>query len=82
MTAITISTYGDLARYGYRLNVFCRACQRHVTLDPAMLPAGRSYINDRYRCRQCGSSRDTSGTIAPGGTWDGSGAYSWAKGKD
>ena len=46
-----------LHEHGYRLNVFCRSCSRHVFLDlPALIAAGeggRAVVGLRVRCRVC-----------------------------
>jgi len=50
---IILSTFGSLARHGYRMDVSCWRCERSVTIDLAAFPADLSYIGRRFRC-PCG----------------------------
>ena len=53
MTGITLNTFGDLLRYGYRLTGYCRQCGVHKDIDLTALPADRSYVGARFKCQVC-----------------------------
>ena len=60
---VTVSTFGDLAARGYDLWATCLPCKRSVSIDPATLPAEKSYIKTALICRQCGKRSGI--TISP-----------------
>jgi ribosomal protein S14 len=64
---ISLKTFGDLLRHGYRLTCHCRPCGRHDEMDLAKLPADRRYVGAKFKCRECGGSVSITVTrIAPG----------------
>jgi len=53
--AFPISTFGDIARLGLELRVWCLGCKRYGSVDasaPAL--ACRPFASSRFRCGQCG----------------------------
>lgn len=50
---ITLYTFGDLLRHGYKLTGFCRRCSVHKDIDLAACPADRPYVGARFKCRVC-----------------------------
>ena len=61
---IELNTLRALQEHGYRLNVFCRPCGRHVFLDlPALIAAGeggRAVVGLRTRYQVCGGRSELS----------------------
>ena len=51
---ITLNTFGDLLRHGYKLCGFCRQCSVHRDIDLSAVPAVRVYVGARFKCRACG----------------------------
>lgn len=51
---ITVHTFGDLIRRGYRLAVLCDDCRRTAELEATALPLARPYAGVRFLCR-CGA---------------------------
>lgn len=52
---ISLETFGDLLRYGYKLCAYCRECGVHRDIDLSKLPPDRPQMGTRFRCRDCGS---------------------------
>ena len=52
---VSLSTYGDLNRGGYRLDAYCPKCGRHKKLDLSTLPPDKPYMTTRIICSVCGS---------------------------
>lgn len=52
---ITLSTFGDLLRHGFRLVAYCPGCKVHRELDLSRYPAGQRYIKKVFRCAKCGA---------------------------
>ncbi|WP_417423535.1 hypothetical protein [Hoeflea sp.] len=53
---VILATFGDLLKHGYRLNGTCRDCRVNRDVDLANCPAERTYVGQRFKCRDCGSS--------------------------
>jgi hypothetical protein len=53
---IIINTFADLIRHGYRLNGTCRGCGVNRDVDLARCPPDRTFVRQRFKCRDCGSS--------------------------
>lgn len=54
--SVDLKTFADLIRHGYQLNGTCRGCGVNRDVDLARCPADRTYVNQRFECRDCGSS--------------------------
>jgi hypothetical protein len=68
MTGITLKTFGDLLRHGYKLTGFCRQCGVHKDIDLTAVPAERVYVGARFKCQVCaGRVEMTLSQIAAGG---------------
>jgi hypothetical protein len=50
---ITLNTFGDLLRHGYKLCGHCRLCSVHKDIDLTALPPDRVYVGARFTCRDC-----------------------------
>lgn len=53
---IILKTFADLIEHGYRLNGTCRGCGVNRDVDLARCPPGRTFVNQRFKCRDCGAS--------------------------
>jgi hypothetical protein len=54
--SIIIETFSDLLKHGYRLNGTCRGCGVNRDVDLMRCPPMRTYVGQRFKCRDCGSS--------------------------
>jgi hypothetical protein len=61
--AITLKTFGDLIRHGFRLTGFCRRCGVHKDIDLSAVPPERVYVGARFKCRGCAGKVDI--TLSP-----------------
>ncbi len=50
---VTLRTFGDLLRHGYKLTGHCRHCGVHRDIDLTRCPAARDYVGARFKCRGC-----------------------------
>lgn len=62
-TPVTLNTFGDLLRHGYKLTGHCRRCGVHRDIDLAACPADRVYVGARFKCRACSARVDF--TLSP-----------------
>jgi hypothetical protein len=53
---VTIATFGDLLEHGFKLNGTCRGCRVNRDVDLARCPPARTFICQRFQCRDCGAS--------------------------
>lgn len=53
---VIIKTFADLIEHGFKLHGTCRGCGVNRDVDLARCPPGRSYVGQRFKCRNCGSS--------------------------
>jgi hypothetical protein len=53
---VIIKTFGDLIKHDYRLNGTCRGCGVNRDVDLAQCPPRRTFIGQRFKCRDCGAS--------------------------
>lgn len=51
----TLSTFGDLACRGWRLDAWCQPCDRNVQIDLFAMPQDKPYMTTPLTCRVCGS---------------------------
>jgi len=56
---IVLSTFGSLARHGYRMDVHCWQRQRWAEVDLAAFPPEMPYVGRWFRCRCGGRCRPT-----------------------
>lgn len=63
---ITLKTFGDLLRHGYKLTGFCRRCGVHKDIDLAAVPADRVYVGASFKCRACSGKVEI--TLSPAST--------------
>lgn len=56
MPPVIISSFADLVEHGFKLNGTCRGCGVNRDVDLARCPPGRTFVNQRFKCRDCGSS--------------------------
>ncbi|MGJ8570407.1 MAG: hypothetical protein ACSHXI_06890 [Hoeflea sp.] len=52
--SISLQTFGDLLRHGYKLTGHCRRCSVHKDVDLTVLPPDRLYVGAKFKCRDCG----------------------------
>lgn len=53
---VIIRTFGDLLAHGFKLNGTCRACGVNRDVDLACCPPARTFVRQRFKCRDCGAS--------------------------
>ena len=59
---IELKTFGDLIKYGYRIDLFCNRCRKGRALDLSKMSPERGYVAARFKCSDCGS-RDVGASL-------------------
>jgi len=65
---ITLKTFGDLLRHGYKLSGHCRRCSVHKDIDLTAVRPEREYVGATFKCRTCGGKVEI--TLSPIKTGD------------
>ena len=61
-----IVRFGDIARLGFCLQVWCCTCKSFHFLDPAQPAlAQRAFVGARFRCRRCGGGVGHPSVVPP-----------------
>jgi len=79
---VSLQTFGDLLRHGYKLTGFCRRCSVHKDIDLTAVPGDRKYVGSRFKCRACGSRVEiTLSPVSTGGGADLPALDRWRRGE-
>lgn len=62
--SVTVATFGDLLKHGFKLHGHCRGCGINKDVDLTQPAPERSFVNQRFKCWACGSL-DISAVSAP-----------------